>query len=70
MRTVDENGEGGICAACYSPQPIDHLERQLKKGFGTDMPCKFCGGPVKIMRATGFESFKKSQKLKRGQTAD
>lgn len=66
FKSVDENGEKGICGECGTDQPLNYMEKQLKKGWD-NFPCKWCGGgPVVIVRQEHAENAVRQMNRERG----
>lgn len=65
-----EDDEVGVCIECHSDQPMQYMMKQVSmrwEGPGDySVPCKFCGGVVKITRRSNRDRFLRSEDGKRG----
>jgi hypothetical protein len=66
----DEDEIIGVCIECHSDQPESYMERQLEKrwqGPGDfSVPCKLCGGVVKVVSRSQRNNFLAIQDRRRG----
>lgn len=60
----------GVCIECHSDQPEQYMIAQLSKGWqgpgDFSVPCKLCGGVVKVVDRSHRENFLKIEDRRRG----